>query len=585
MSSTTKNARKPKPPKTVRKQAKVFYPIVAEAPSARIALTNKYSYAVLALLTIASLAFFSGRAFHIDDPLFIWTAQHIIKQPFNPYGYELIWDITRVPMSEVTQNPPFASYYAAAVGAVTGWSERALHLAFLLPALVVVLGTYRLAGKFTKSPLLAALATLLTPGFIVSGLSVMCDILMVAIWILAAIFWIEGDEKGKPLYLVISSLLIGVCALTKYFGVALIPLFFVYSIVRRRRIGAWTLALLLPVIVLGVYEIWTADLYGTGLLSRAAEFAQSQRSSMQVPYIANGLMGLSFTGGCALSALIFAPLLWSRKFLLLCVLFSAAAAGLILSGWLNLGLQLGGDVALASRRQHWMLIGPQLALCISGGFFVLALAVADFRRHRDAESVFLGLWVFGTFVFAAFLNWTVNARSVLPLIPAAGILIARRFSDVNHSARRKLIPLGLAFGATAAISLWVATADTTLANTSRRAAAEICADAQREHATLWFEGHWGFQYYMQVCGARPVDFSAPEVHSGDWVVIPENNVELMDIPASAKQSVTTLDFGLHSTATTVRSDLGAGFYSAAWGPLPFVFGPIPEERYQAVRLR
>jgi hypothetical protein len=41
-------------------------------------------------------------------------------------------------MSDVMQNPPLAAYYSAAVGYIAGWSEHALHLAFRLPALVVV---------------------------------------------------------------------------------------------------------------------------------------------------------------------------------------------------------------------------------------------------------------------------------------------------------------------------------------------------------------------------------------------------------------------------------------------------------------
>ena len=67
-------------------------------------------------------------------------------------------------MADVTKNPPLACYYAAVVGRVAGWSERAFHLGFLVPALALVLGTYRLAKHFTSLPVLAALATLLTPG-------------------------------------------------------------------------------------------------------------------------------------------------------------------------------------------------------------------------------------------------------------------------------------------------------------------------------------------------------------------------------------------------------------------------------------
>ena len=171
-------------------------------------------------------------------------------------------------MSEVAQNPPLASYFAALVGSVAGWSETALHLGFILPALGVVLGTYRLALRFTQQPLIAAAATLLAPGFLVSATGLMCDTMMLALWVLAVVFWVEGlDEPDKPLYLAISSLLIAACALTKYFGLSLIPLLLVYSLVRKRRLGSWAGFLLIPLFVMGGYEVWTRALYGRGLLS------------------------------------------------------------------------------------------------------------------------------------------------------------------------------------------------------------------------------------------------------------------------------------------------------------------------------
>ena len=56
----------------------------------------------------------------------------------------------------------------------------------------------------------------------------------------------------------------------------------------------------------------------------------------------------------------------------------------------------------------------------------MALAAADAWKRKDADSLLLMLWVFGTFIFTGFVNWAINARSVLPLIPAVGILLARR---------------------------------------------------------------------------------------------------------------------------------------------------------------
>ncbi|HUJ94078.1 MAG TPA: glycosyltransferase family 39 protein [Terriglobales bacterium] len=547
--------------------------------------SSLYSYLALTAATILCLLPFSGRAFHVDDTLFVWAAKQIAIRPLDPYGFRLTWDNTQVAMAEVTQNPPLASYYAALIGRTAGWSERAMHLGFLLPTLALVLGTYRLAQRFTRSPLLAALATLLTPGLLVSASSVMCDTMMLAIWVWAVIFWVEGLQRAKPLFLTASGFLVAAAALTKYFGAALIPLLLTYAIVKERKLGKWALYLLIPVAILCGYQLWTADLYGHGLLLGAAAFAQSQRSYANMSVVAMALVGLSFAGGCALPSLVSAPFIWSRMRVLAGVVLSAIAATALALGWVNLGLQVGAAPILAARREHWLLIAIQLTLCIAGGISLLALVITQYWRDKKADSLLLTLWVLGTFGFAAFVNWSVNARSVLPLIPALGILLARRFDKIDG---RSLGPMPVKAACvlliSGLVSLWVARADAELANSARQAALQIHERTQGQGGDLWFEGHWGFQYYMESLGAHPLDLENPRVKAGDFVAIPENNIQLRDIAPQFIGASQTLTLPLHTWASTICTTLGAGFYASNWGPLPYVFGPIPEERYQIIRL-
>jgi hypothetical protein len=547
---------------------------------------GRYSQLLLAGLTLLCLLPFSGRAFHVDDTLFVWAAQQIAKHPLDPYGFRLIWDKYDLPMAEITQNPPLVSYYEALIGCTAGWSERALHLGSLLAPLALVLGTYRLARGLTGMPLLAALATLLTPAVLVSASSVMCDTMMVALWVWAAVFWIEGIEAPRPLFLMAAGLLVSAAVLAKYFGMALVPLLLVYGLAKTRRVGNWALYMMIPIVALAGYEFWTAQLYGHGLLSRAAEFARFQREYAKEPLLATALVGASFTGGCALPALLFAPFLWSRRWIAGGAMVSGFAAAAVARGEIQLGLQMGGDTALAVRHQHWVLLAVQLTLCIAGGLSALALVVTDYWERRDADSIFLGLWVAGTFIFASFLNYTVNVRSVLPLVPAVGILLARR-CERRSSVHPKKMLYGFA-GAlllSAVVSLCVAQGDAALANSARRAADVLKQRTQDQNAKLWFSGHWGFQYYMQTLGAGALDYDASEVGPGDFIALPQNNVvELRGIPRQLIASSESIALPLHSWASTICAGLGAGFYSSYWGPLPYVFGPIPPEHYVLLRM-
>ncbi len=545
--------------------------------------SSAYSYALLGVVTVACLLPFSGRAFHIDDPLFVFAARQITQHPLDPYGFNVIWYESLNRMADVTMNPPLACYYGAAVGRIAGWSERAFHLAFLVPALALIFGTYRLAKHFTRLPLLAGLATLLTPGILVSACSVMCDTMMVALWVWAVILWIEGLEPRRFWYLAGSGVLMAAGALTKYFGAALILLLAAYSLARLRRFGNWVWYLLIPAGALAGYELWTHALYGQSLLASAAHFAHANRG--HASRFTRTLVSLSFTGGCTLSVLALCPLMWSRRVLGIVAAGSALAASALIFGWVNLAEQFANKLTPHPLIAHWELIGSQLVLFIAGGVFTLALAIADYLNRQDSDSLLLGLWVVGTFVFVSLLNWTINARSVLPLIPAAAILIVRRLETMDHAWTRNL-KLQIAGGliVSGILSIWVAGADTRLANLAREAAQSVRRRTSNEVGTLWYEGHWGFQYYMEQLGALPVDALDFRIRPGDIVAVPENNARFAGFPPDvAFEKVGVLEFPNPSGAALLNWQLGAGFYSSYWGPLPFAFGPAAPERYVLFR--
>ncbi len=531
----------------------------------------------LTLLTLACLVPFCGKAVNIDDPLFIWTAQQITKHPLDPYGFTAFWWNRPTPMWHIQQNPPLASYYMALIGSLAGWSERALHLAFVIPAVAVILATYRLARRFTGKPWVAAVATLAAPGFLVSATTLMCDVSMLALWMLAVVFWVEGlDEPGKPLYLAIAGVLIGACALTKYFGVSLIPLLFVYSWYRRRSFRGWIAYLAIPIAMLGVYELWTAHLYGHGHIAEAASYQSSVRKSEG--HSGRALVGLAFLGGCTLPALTFVPLLWTRRQVLWGAAASAAMAMMFWRGWVYLGTVYNQQRWLHTQR-GW--ISLQMLFYLGGAVSILALTILDFRKRRNPESLLLLLWVFGTIFFAVVANWTVNARSLLPLVPAVAILVARRLDE--QAFPRPELAFAIPLIVSGAIALWVAVADMAWADTARTAAHYVEQKSREDFNKPWFEGRWGFEYYMQQFGARALEPEADQCKFGDLVVIPRYNTSLFNFPLK----ITTpefVDFPVHTRLATMNPDAGAGFYFSGWGPLPFVFGAVPPQTYAMARV-
>jgi 4-amino-4-deoxy-L-arabinose transferase-like glycosyltransferase len=530
---------------------------------------SRHPYGSLAFITLAALLPFLARPFNIDDPLFLWAAHQIQAHPADPFGFNVEWNGWQEPMYGVTQNPPTISYYIVGVASILGWSEIALHFAFLLPAAAVILGTFRLARYFCGLPLLAALVTLFTPAFLVSSTTIMCDVPMLALWLWAAVFWIEGTGQNQLHKLFLGGCLTALAETTKYSGVCLIPLLAAYSLIAKQPLRRWGSFFLIPLAVISAYQLVMVKLYGLYIFYSTVNY-RYVTMNQHFPFDASSLMALAFTGGCLATATFFIPLLWKRQTALLFLIVAAlpACAVYLDSDWLGYFNTIELHFHAGSHLQ--------LAFWAAAGMAVLALAVADFAINRDAKSFFLSAWVIGTFIFAAYVNWTVNGRSILPMAPALGILIVRclerNFSGLPFPLGKSAIALAIA----AALALYLTEADYLTAVAVRQNVSSMSAVLGPAMKRVWFEGHWGFQFYMSQLGARPVDVHSSTLRSGDLLAIAMNNYKTTLPPKGAKLMGTFSHPGPLGLAT-INQSLGGSFYASGLGPLPFVFGrTLPE---------
>lgn len=550
---------------------------------------SKKSLAVVLVTVGLVLLAFGNKAFTIDDTLFLKLARHLQEQPFDFYSFDVNWYGVALPMHEITKNPPLAGYYIAAVASVFGWSEWVLHLAFLVPALLAAAGTHALAARFTSRPALAALAGLITPVFLVSSTNVMCDTPMLAFWCWSIWFWLRGMDRGRSGPLWIATTLAGLAFLTKYFGVCLVPLLFADGLLRRRRLGTWCLPLLVPLAFALAYQLVTDrldyGLNGGGLLTDAASFATGFQQGTQLDLVRRTITGLCFAGGCLVPLVVLAPALWSRRAIVITLVLAVVAG----AWWVRAGSWLRWDLDLLATSDPDAPVWPlrvgfvsQFLAFAAGGLSLFVLLWGEVRR-RDADSWLLVLWVGGTFVFATYVNWVNNGRSNLPMAPALGILLLRRFE------LRRPSPLAARAGAAlaAAVALAVTWGDYRWANSIRDSARFLIAEYGDEPHELWFQGHWGFQHYMQEGGARPLDVDEDFLHPGDKLVLPGNNVDVYPPPGrpSLGENVALFDHPAKSYVHTMQRRLGASFYASNLGPLPFAFGPSTSDSYLVYQSR
>src|ERR1051326_8475065 len=338
---------------------------------------------LLAIATALALLPFVNKAFTMDDPLFGWSAQWIADHPLDPYGFALNWYGRTQPMREVMQNPPLTSYALAAAATVTGWNEPTLHVVFGLFAFAAVAGTWSLARRMTERPLLAALLTLAMPFFLVSATNVMSDVPLLACFVGGLAVGRRGLDENRDALLWLAALAAAAAGLFKYFGIAAVPLMLADALRRRR----WSklVPLALPVAVFVVYDLATHAITG------AAQYANVSRTHA----FAKTLVMLSFTGGGMIALLFFAPLM--------------KRAALPLPG-------AGGGAGVVRLVRASVKGEPvQFTIFVAAGIGVFVLAAWDIWTFRDGNAILIALWIAGTAVFSAYLNWTVNARSLLPL--------------------------------------------------------------------------------------------------------------------------------------------------------------------------
>jgi tetratricopeptide (TPR) repeat protein len=367
--------------------------------------------------------------------------------------------------------------------------------------------------------------------------------------------------------------------LTKYSAITLLPLLLILSILRTRKPGWWWLGLAVPVLMLAGYELITARMYGRGLFFAAVHYAQTSYVGFPGGRKAGGIIGLAFAGGSLLPLLFFAPLLWRPRVLL--------AGGIVILGALLLTFRLCDNLGLTitalDPMKHWEFL-IQAVLLTTGGLHLLLLVVAETWRRRDVVTITLALWTIGVIYFATVLNWTVNVRSFLPAVPAAAILLVRRLETIRGNSVTggwllwPLIPA-------AAITLSIVIADYQLANSARTAAEQVTLKYKSTSHQLWFEGHGAFQYYMEKLGGLPIDVERSLLQPGDTVVIPETGI-LTPLRLGSVGWIEHLQYAPSSWMNLMGgTESGvAGFYGANWGPVPFIFGKLPNQLYYVVKV-
>ncbi len=551
-------------------------------PVTRNAALNEYRPLIFVLFILALVYFpFTDKAFTVDDTLFLKAAEQVLVDPLDFYGGEVNWYGKPSTQFMVNKNPPLVSYLIAAVASVFGFDEFALHSFFFLVLVLSAIGIYLLAGKFDCKPFETTILATFTPVFLVHGTNVMTDSTLLMFWIWGMVFWMHGLRTGAPKWFFLAGLSVALGALTKYPGIFLVPLMIFSGVWTYRKHGWWLLAVVIPLAVMSAFEWYTRTLYGNGLFLEAFIYANENAPKVRQNYFDTTLIGLAFLGGCFPVALFLGPLNMDRLSRLLVFIFATGVLALV---FYKAGIGHQSFTADDVKR-HSLII--QFCVFSVAGFCLILVCLREFSNGFNHDSIFLLLWFWGIFVFASYLNWTINARSFILLVPAVGILLSR--SHGRGSATRGKLKNAVSYvmvGLAGLLAVTVVYADYAWANTARLAAKEITSK-YKIPGRMFFQGHWGFQYYMEKAGALPADYTSKDIKRGELVVIPANNTAILK-PNPVFSLVEVIKFSNNSPLSTMSTPStlnSAGFYSSHHGSMPYSFKKPLEEIYLVYVMR
>jgi len=467
-----------------------------------------------ALLLALTLPF-TGRAFNIDEPLYLGAARHLLAHPFDPLGAPSAWHGAATTYFHDSYNPPLTAYLLAPAIAIAGGRAWPLRLLAIGVALLTLRSLTRV-GQQLGVPGRAFLLLAASPLFALCSVSVMAD--MPSLW-LSALAW-QAALAARPAS---AGAWAGLSSLAKYSSLLNFPICWLAQ--RSGRARALTVA-----IGAGIFGLWClSNLAGPGSLHvvAAARFARFEpRRLFQIAG--------AFVAGVGLAGLPAALLLlrWDRA------LVAATALGAIWGGLAPVQPLVSG-IAFAS------------------GSALLLAALRASWRHR--HGFLLGaLWLQALYA-VGFVHFGA-ARYALPLLaPMLFLLALGGEIDLRAGAR-----WWTAIGTGVVLALGLSWADAGYADAWRRAA-ERLPSAARGFGT----GAWGFQWYATDRGYRPLE-PRLDLRAGDLLAEPEGIHVSRPPPALAAllEAQGSIDVASPWLRVMDRS-ASAGLYSSDWGLLPF----------------
>jgi 4-amino-4-deoxy-L-arabinose transferase-like glycosyltransferase len=531
---------------------------------------------LVGLCAVVPLLPFVPKAISIDAPVFVAVANQILAHPFDPFGFQMVWDPTSPDAWAFNRNPPLLSYYLAMWIAVFGEVDTWLHVAMLPFSLLASLSFLGIARRLTDEGARPALLLIAAPCYLVLATTLMLDVALLGFMLFAVYALLRGAEAEAPAgggagWQVAAGLSAAAAGLTKYVGFSIAPLLAAALVLLTpRRLAPMLRCLLPPLVIWGAWGAYTAALYGSVHFSGSTDVVLD-RGRFDPDEFWNHITSTPVYYGCCL---IFPIFVWARA-----LVRGSFASGLAVAGAL-LGAFVVNFVLPAGEPERRIPLQAAeatfAALGLAGAVVVWGASFRPSRIRSGAIEQFLLLWLAGLLFFSWFLNWHVNAADALLALPPVVLLIFRD-TELRPSPRM----LGIWLAAMLPLSLALAWADLLQANVYRDAARKVVVEIGNQAGGRYFVGHWGLQHYLSKEGFEsvvPPQYGRSDLEVDDWVAT-ARNISQLDVRQNMNEfkirPVWLWKFESKFPLRTTNADAGGGFYSHHSGYTPFAWSDEP----------
>ncbi|MBF0359454.1 MAG: glycosyltransferase family 39 protein [Oligoflexia bacterium] len=464
-----------------------------------------------------------NKAIHIDDTAYIEVAKGIIANPLHPMQFLVNWEGSYAPVSKINQ-PHLLSYLI--VPFILLFKSNHVHFPIFLHLIIAIFSFfaiyffYRLTVMFEvdkKHQMFLTALFALGPAFIVNQ-NVMTDIPMLALSL--ASVWslklaITRDERlslSLALVLVIAAgIFCGFAILTKYTALVMIVVLSSLLLFSSRDYKKkWTWVIIIPITMIVLWSLFNYYDYGhIHILDRP----RPQVSLYEIIF-RRGKYWLAILGAILPIGIIAIPYFFKN--------ISYKSNFLFLILFISLPLLVYFEV-ISDRLNDKILS----ILFLLNGISIFILLIHSLKnifrdyKKKDQQKLFLYIWFFAGMSFAILFSPFLATRHLLISLPPLLLILGLEiFPQINNFFLRGILVVTVFLGVTLGIS------DYYYADTSRKAVEIIKNKLHQHHIesgnTIWFVGHWGWQWYASNANAnfKHFDLKTSIPKSGDIFLIP-----------------------------------------------------------------